>query len=318
MDHRPRILFVDDEPAVLDGLRRGLRDHAGGWDMTFLENPGEALERAAAFDLAVCDMIMPAMNGIDLIVAMRRTQPDGVYILLTGAGDLPSAIDAINRAGIFRFFTKPCPADHLAKGIAAGLAGRTAQNSTGMAALDRLALGVIVVDAEARVLFMNQSGRDIVADRDGLFVGPKGDCRAGLPAETRRLHEAIRAVAATGEGDAVAVSRRSPERSHSILVAPLAGANADGVRKVVLYVNDPERHPLPPPAHLAQVLALNPAEARLIHSLAAGSTLEEAAALSGITTGSARTYLKRIFLKTGTSRQVDLVRLVLTLPQIIR
>ena len=75
MDHRPRILFIDDEPAVLDGLRRGLRDHAARWDMTFLEHPRAALDRAAEFDVAVCDMIMPTMNGIDLVVAMRGARP---------------------------------------------------------------------------------------------------------------------------------------------------------------------------------------------------------------------------------------------------
>lgn len=103
-----RVLLVDDEPYVLEGLRRQLR---GGFDATIAvggEAALEQLEREPAFDVIVSDMRMPGMDGATLLGKARERAPDTVRMLLTGQTDMDSAIAAINTGQIFRFLTKPC------------------------------------------------------------------------------------------------------------------------------------------------------------------------------------------------------------------
>lgn len=327
MEDRPRILFVDDEPHVLDGLRRSLHRHARRWETAFISDPVAALAafRTAPFDVVVSDMKMPGMTGIEMVVAMREAYPDAFAIMLTGTADLRTAIDAINRADVFRFFTKPCPPFLLAEGIAEALAAREERlrakakdQAAGMgeAALDRLPVGVLVVDADGRVLFMNRRGAALCAAGDGLSLATGRRCHASTPAETSALLRMAARAATEGESGALPLSRPSLKRPLSVLVSALPPARVGAEPAAILYVADPDDLPLAPPEQLAGLLDLTPAEARIAHSLALGHSLEAAAALSGVTVSTARTYLKQVFVKTGTSRQAELVKLVLGLPAV--
>lgn len=85
---KKRILFVDDEPNVLDGLRRMLRAERGRWDMSFVGGADAALDqmRASGFDAVVSDVNMPGKDGFALLAEMRtdeRTR-DVPVIILTG------------------------------------------------------------------------------------------------------------------------------------------------------------------------------------------------------------------------------------------
>ena len=308
---KARILFVDDERLVLDGLRRSLDDRRDRWDMAFVDTPGGALAAmdAAPFDVVVSDVSMPGMTGIAMIETMRQSHERARYLLLTGAADLSVAVDAINRAGIFRFLVKPCAKGLLIEAIEAALNDK-ASASVGEAALARLSVGVVVVDASAKVLFANQVGARLMREGDGLSLGSDGICRAGIPARTQALRDLVAAAVTTGEGGVMSLNRRDGLRPLALAVCG-TGPNA------TLYVNDPDQTPLPSPAELGKLLALTPAEARLSHALASGAALEEAAMTCGITVGTARAYLKQIFLKTGTQRQADLVRLILGQPAIL-
>lgn len=103
---RHRILIVDDEEENLDllssALRRGnliLKAHTGE----------EALEivKRDEVGLVITDQKMPGMTGIELLVVLQREYPDVGRILITGYGDLTTAVDAINRGQVHRFATKP-------------------------------------------------------------------------------------------------------------------------------------------------------------------------------------------------------------------
>jgi response regulator RpfG family c-di-GMP phosphodiesterase len=111
---------VDDEPLVLQGLRRTLRPH---FDVAVAQNGLEALgvlREGAPFAVIVSDMRMPGMDGARFLMRAREVVPDSVRILLTGHADMESALAAVNQGQIFRFLTKPCPAEDLISALQAG------------------------------------------------------------------------------------------------------------------------------------------------------------------------------------------------------
>ena len=328
-----RILFVDDEPNVLEALRRMLRQRSQAWEMVFHTLPSVALadQRRQAFDVAVVDMKMPEMNGLELASALQSVSAATRTIMLTGAADLQTAMTAINETGIFRFYTKPCDPDVLAAGIEQALAadtGRAMPATTeapqassaalGLAMLDRLPSGVAVVDAQNRVLYMNSLGATVISANDGLSIDPAGICRASRPAETRDLHRLIRQAIdePAGQAHAISLTRTRAERPLSVVVAPLAAGSA-GEKAAVLLVSDPERVILPSLETVMRLFELTEAEGRLALSMSQGHRIEDAAQQQGITVSSARTYLKRVFAKTGVDRQAELVRLIVAAPSLL-
>lgn len=115
------ILFVDDEPQVLDGLKRMLYkefevDTAVGTDQALT-----AIRVCGPYSVVVSDMRMPGMNGAQFLAQVRQTAPDTVRMLLTGYTDLNAAVAAVNEGNIFRFLTKPWAKEVLATAITTGL-----------------------------------------------------------------------------------------------------------------------------------------------------------------------------------------------------
>jgi response regulator RpfG family c-di-GMP phosphodiesterase len=110
---RPRLLIVDDEPAVLEGLQLHLRRQ---FTTTVAIGGAEALAIMAAdapFAVVMSDMRMPGMSGAAFLAKVRAVAPDTVRLLLTGYSELDAAIAAVNEGQVFRFLTKPCPPDVL-------------------------------------------------------------------------------------------------------------------------------------------------------------------------------------------------------------
>jgi len=122
-----RILFVDDEPRLLDSLRDALRPWRREWQPTFALGSAAALAQldGERFDVVVSDMRMPGMDGAVLLARVQELQPDAVRIMLSGSTDR----DVLARAAgvAHRFLSKPCDLDELARvvGEAAALGERT-------------------------------------------------------------------------------------------------------------------------------------------------------------------------------------------------
>ena len=116
-----RVLFVDDEPNVLQSIRRSLRKQ---FELDTADGGEEALQKMAnegPFAVIVSDMRMPGMNGVELLSAAKKRWPDTVRIMLTGNADQQTAVDAVNEGDVFRFLNKPCEAPDLAKAVTNGL-----------------------------------------------------------------------------------------------------------------------------------------------------------------------------------------------------
>lgn len=118
----PKLLCVDDEPAVLEGLMLVLHRR---FDVT-TAGSGEAglevLKSDPGIATIISDMRMPGMNGAAFLAKARELAPDATRLLLTGQSDMNSAISAVNEGQIFRFLTKPCPAPALVEAVNAAVA----------------------------------------------------------------------------------------------------------------------------------------------------------------------------------------------------
>jgi putative nucleotidyltransferase with HDIG domain len=103
------VLFVDDEPDVLEGLRDSLRSMRREWKMRFAPGGEAALELLAQerFDVVVSDMRMPGMDGATFLRHVQERQPQTVRIVLSGYAELEVAVRAAAVAHLF--LAKPCP-----------------------------------------------------------------------------------------------------------------------------------------------------------------------------------------------------------------
>ena len=116
-----RILFVDDEPKVLDAYRRTLRKSFAVVTAQSAREALRLLESEGPFPVIVSDMQMPEINGVELLTAVKKKYPDTVRLMLTGNSDQKTAVSAINSSDVYRFLNKPCTPENMASAIRAAL-----------------------------------------------------------------------------------------------------------------------------------------------------------------------------------------------------
>jgi len=190
--------------------------------------------------------------------------------------------------------------------------------------LDSMALGVTVIDDEARIKLCNRAAREIADARDGIrFVGERlvieGSDGSRIRMKARELIRAALTGAPT-PGEAFEIARPSGGESYQVMVSALWGNQlrfGSGLLNqplAIIYVRDPHQPDETRAEILQRLYGLAPSQARLAELIANGSTLKEAARDLGITEVSARQYLKLILQKTGTHRQPELVRKILLIP----
>jgi len=118
-----RVLFVDDEPRILDGFRRSLH---GLYHFDTATSGVEGLEliEAAAdpYAVVVSDMMMPGMTGAQFLTRAHVASPDTVQLILSGEAELSSTIAVVNDGNLFRFLTKPCEPEAVTRALDAALA----------------------------------------------------------------------------------------------------------------------------------------------------------------------------------------------------
>ncbi len=116
-----KILLVDDDPLILEGYRRSLGREfqidtaVGGEEALKLVNGNPP------YAVVISDMRMPGMDGIQLLSRIKALSPDTIRVMLTGNTEIETAINAINEGSIFRFLSKPCSKDMMAKTLTGAL-----------------------------------------------------------------------------------------------------------------------------------------------------------------------------------------------------
>ncbi|MCD6379000.1 response regulator [bacterium] len=107
-----KILCVDDEPNILLAYRRQLKKKIKNVDTALGGEEGlNALDSKGPYAVVISDLRMPGMSGIQFLARVRKKSPDTVRIMITGFGDLESAMSAVNDGNVFRFLTKPVDTD---------------------------------------------------------------------------------------------------------------------------------------------------------------------------------------------------------------
>jgi CheY-like chemotaxis protein/glycine cleavage system H lipoate-binding protein len=112
MPPKIKVLVVDDEPIVCAGISRALQRH--GYDVETTLDGNSALDRVRqqSYDVIFVDIMMPRMNGLELLGRLREHQNDARLLVITGLGAARHAVEAF-RVGAFDFITKPFTSDEL-------------------------------------------------------------------------------------------------------------------------------------------------------------------------------------------------------------
>ena len=197
-----------------------------------------------------------------------------------------------------------------------------AHDTTVTALLDNRRIGVLQLDRRGRIMAVNDRARLILRHDDGLS-DQNGVLRTSLPDDQLRLERLLSAALPTS--GAVAVSGSMMLRRSSVLppfvvhVQPVSVPQPDyGARHVaaLVLIVEPGRHHRVDPELVAKALGLTPAESRVAVGLAEGKSVQEMAEATGHTRDAIYWHLKQIYQKRNISRQVDLVRLVLSIAEL--
>ncbi|HEY7514926.1 MAG TPA: response regulator [Vicinamibacteria bacterium] len=121
---RPTVLFVDDDPSFLLLVERGL--HEESWKVLKTTDPLKALPLLEweNVDVLVADLLMPEVNGVDLLVRARKLFPWVPRLALTCVGDSDRLVRTINEAEVFRFLRKPIQIPELRDAVGEALRRR--------------------------------------------------------------------------------------------------------------------------------------------------------------------------------------------------
>ncbi|WP_150294150.1 helix-turn-helix transcriptional regulator [Sphingobium estronivorans] len=189
------------------------------------------------------------------------------------------------------------------------------------AALETSGIGIILATPDGTMLMTNSIADVILAEGAGMCLF-RGKLKATNADDTARLLNELRLMAAEQQAEAdwrvyAPLALRRPEGFLPLTVIVRPGPAFHPLRNplqrtALLILRDPEHRPIIPASTLSHLFGLTPAEALLASEIARGASVEEAANHIGISRNTARSQLQSVFLKTGTNRQGELVRMLLS------
>lgn len=215
-----------------------------------------------------------------------------------------------------RFLQKLTP--HLQRSLKLGLrldACKALQRAE-FRTLDSLAVGVILLDRKARVLFANSAARSFDGEHGSLILRQAGLVHAS-PLHSRRLNDLVQSTLRGVPMGTISVPRADGGDSLTILASSvraqdvdrLADANLQGAA-VLLFIIDPANKAGIPTAWLMDAYGLTLAEAKVALAVSSGLSIPETASQLGLSPNTIKTQLRNVFAKSGVSRQTELARLI--------
>lgn len=212
-----------------------------------------------------------------------------------------------------------CPHIRHAYRLHLQLAGSRMQRASLQSALDSLSVGVILLASKGHLVTMNRAAERLLADCDNLRVSREG-LRAQSAPESAHLDQLIAEATASSDAGSRSASVLTVSRNKRppllLVVSAVRGFEVDRVHPVraIVFVSDPAQRVRPTCDMLRALYGLTPAEYRLAMLLADGHQPAAIAELVGVSRNTLKTQLASIYRKTDTSRQAQLVRLLLQLP----
>ncbi len=269
-------------------------------------------EGEASVDVAVVDVSPPAEPGLAVVSSVNRLVPSLPIVTWSDNGEDDLDDEALSRGAQDHLIGSDTSSDGMVRALLRAIQRTRMEKATvtasvssvHMAAVDllnRLSLGIIMVDRDARVRLVNRRAELLLEERDGLSVDRSGVIRANTAEQTKILHDLIRACAQEGimedrdRNYGIALNRPSEKPPLSVLTAPV-GAQKPGA---VLFVSDPEQPLEIRPGILVSLYALTPAEERLVFGLVAGKQIEDLSDELGTSAHTLRSRQLRITLFHG-------------------
>lgn len=277
-------------------------------------------------DVILLDVTHNAEDQFEIMIALYQKMPNSPIVVLTG-DDEEVGREAIRRGAQDYLVKGQMTTDSMSRSLLNAVqrhqVNRRDANAAPLldsatAVLNRLPIGVILVTADSKILFFNGKAKTYLEKSDGLVVGPDRVCRATLPGENKALSKLLEeTLSPTTENKseaefAISLTRMENDSPLNIMVAPI-GTGIAG-KGAVLFVSDPAEPVELSVESICGLYGLTPAEGRLALGLTNGHTLETLAEKWGVSMHTVRSQLRQVFRKTDTSRQSEVVKLILTGP----
>lgn len=313
----PMILCVEDEPSLRDDIAFEL--HEAGYAVVAVAEASKALAflESRRPDLILCDILLPGMDGRGFMSQLRQTRPDlddVPFVFLTALSSRQQVIDG-RIAGADDYLTKPIDYDLLRATVDSRLARmkrlrEMPGDRSGLAALDRLALGVVLIDAKGAVVHANPLARRL-ADEAGILLSG----RISTSGEDGRKLSALLGALNTDDGMSPTGLRLSGGGHLMVVGMSLPARTHHDEAVAMLILSGADDQPPLDSATLSQLFDLTPMEAQVACLLAKGLRRNQIADHLAISETTVAFHLRNIFYKTGVQRQAELVALVLSVPQ---
>ncbi|WP_101757420.1 helix-turn-helix transcriptional regulator [Oceanicoccus sp. KOV_DT_Chl] len=185
-------------------------------------------------------------------------------------------------------------------------------------AVDKLAVGTIILDEQGKILSTNPLAGQLLAEKDGLFQKQQ-QLHISNTLQATELHTTVTNILAQRDSakpamaEAMRVQRPSGKADLGLVIRPVPSSQwSEGQASptVAIFISDPEQQSETSQQVITRLFGFTPAEAALALLLAKGRSLAEASEQQHVSQHTARAQLKSIFSKTGVSRQAELVRLL--------
>lgn len=340
----PLILVVEDEEALRCDIVEELQE--AGYRTLAAKDGHGALDLLvdSAPDLLLCDISMPGLDGYDVLRALRTQRPELAttpFVFLTALSEPREVVEG-KLMGADDYLVKPVDYDLMLATVAARLRqvglirsrhddelatvrGALAGFSGGGAerALDLIALGIVLLDEQGKLVHSNSAAHEMVAESDFIHACADG-VRSPDPLSHRALQQAIceaRKAAISGKEKVVGIMLQRAQHAGAVSVLicalPRDEARESGHPAVALFISAPDLRKRVSEPLLMDLFGLTPTEARVAGALANNSRTADVAAELGVSHTTIAFHMRNLFQKTGTNRQADLIALILAGPMMI-
>ena len=314
------------------GSRNGFGDQCDSLDDMFCTKNSGASENNA------CTQFYPGSNGVmpvDAEIYLDWMKPNGIYHVggaqfvdnerhKAGIAILRDEKSGVWSDGELRVINEILP--HLARAlnIHSEFTHLRLKQDALLKGLDRLVIGLILYDRNARLVYINPTAKAIIDQHPALKL-QDGDLFLINPEDAKNLRQTIVDTAKIDPDDswkqsvAIGITHPHTEAPLPLLVTPMhdnlitSDLNYEEA-KVAVFLSDPNLQQPISIESLISVYNLTPTEARVSISLANGHSIDQIAKSSNHSTHTIRSQLKSVFRKTGVSRQSELIKLLLTGP----